>query len=47
MLIITTPHGDSYLIHENGNISRQNRQTGHYTQPSGGWKMLGIEPAQG
>lgn len=47
MLIITTPYGDTYLVHDNGDISRQNRQTGRYTTPSGEWKMLGIEPVRG
>lgn len=42
MLEITTPYGNHYRIHPNGDIQRTD---GGHT-PSGEWKMLGIIPVR-
>ncbi len=39
-MIISTPHGDQYLIHEDGQIERSD---GRNLPLSGQWKLLGIE----
>lgn len=38
-LEITTPYGDRYIIHENGDIERTDIEG---FKPSGDWKMRGI-----
>lgn len=35
---LRTKHGDSYIIHKNGNIERGDGQC----KPSGDWKFLGL-----
>jgi hypothetical protein len=44
LMTITTPYGDSYVIHENGNIRRTDLKG---FEPSGDWKMLGLVPVEG
>lgn len=43
MLTITTPYGNRYVVHENGDIQRTNLEH----KPSGEWKMLGIKAVRG
>ena len=38
MLILSTPYGNTYKIHDNGNIERLDMKFA----PSGHWKFLGI-----
>jgi hypothetical protein len=50
MLTITTPYGNRYRIHDNGDIETlvSLRGTGPVNNPpSGKWKMLGIKPCNG
>lgn len=44
MLTITTPYGNRYIIHDNGNIERTDIPG---FEPSGQWKLLGIKPCYG
>lgn len=43
MLGITTPYGNRYVVHENGDIQRTDLEH----KPSGNWKMLGIKVVRG
>src|SRR5436190_921639 len=40
--VLTTPYGNRYLIHENGDIERTDIPS---FQPSGSWKMLALVSA--
>lgn len=44
MLTITTPYGNKYIIHDNGNIQRTDIAD---FVPSEQWKLLGIRKAGG